>query len=347
MRSVKIHFFLFFCLIFNPGLYSIPASQKAFYAVSSLRFHISSLLTPKDLKTNIKFTEEDVDQLWNRALACPNNDLSHAKKSYDKAIVENDFALLMRAQEHLISAWNHLNPYTSASFQDPLVKGMDYYQYLLPDGSHLWKVLDKLFSDSHTLDTPQTFEEAGFVTISERPSGMFVASHPKLKGYLVKAYIHSKRQKNDWLWCINRCWGVANIRKLIEDKQLKHFVVPDKWIYPFLPFHNKKNIPEDLNPAILVVTDMQLVGRTNSKAAWRTVATYEHIRELYCILSHGYSSCSIASNIPYTIHGKFACIDTEHPQRPLPYDHVPNHLSPEMGEYWNYLVRTGGKSMLF
>lgn len=101
------------------------------------------------------------------------------------------------------------------------------------------------------------------------------------------------------------------------------------------------------SPAILVVTYMKLVDRKASKEAWKTVVTRRHVEELYSILSHGYSSCLLFTNIPYTTNGKFACIDTEWPTRPLPLAHVHRHLSKKMAKYWDYLVRTGGEGLPF
>ncbi len=216
-------------------------------------------------------------------------------------------------------------------------------EFLLPEDSPLQKPLKKIFSDPQVLKNPRRFVEAGFVVISERPSGMFVASHPKLPGHLVKVYIESQKTKPNWQWAVFRCIGVTKIRKLIEEYNLDYFAVPNKWIYPVGPIENEDNLIENTTPAVLVVTDMRLVGRTASKEAWKTIPDKTIIQQLYCILSHGYSSCLLGSNIPYTKKGEFACIDTENPQRPLPLHHVSRHLSEEMADYWEYLVRTDGR----
>jgi hypothetical protein len=99
-------------------------------------------------------------------------------------------------------------------------------------------------------------------------------------------------------------------------------------------------------PAILVVTDMQIVPTSRSRYAWSVEATKSQIDELFCILSHGYSSNRLPFNTPLTISGKFACIDTEHPQRKLPLHRAGNFLSDEMREYWEQLVRTGGEALV-
>lgn len=337
--------FIVLTLAFPTLVHSITKNQKAFYAISSLLFYLDS---EEEENSNTIFSQEDIQSLWDRALNSELEDIILAKNCYEKASITHleSQNLLDQSKKHLFSAWQNLNPYWTSSTKDLIAKAPNFHDYVLTEHSPLWPNLSSIFNNKKCLNTPSHFKRAGFKIISERPSGLFIARHPDLPGYVVKAYIKSEKIKLTWTWCIHRCWGVSNIRELIQEKNLKHFIVPDKWIYPFFP---EGEIPQDLfdieTPAVLVATDMQLVTKSESRAAWREIPTKEHIQELYCILSHGYSSCSLPSNIPYTIHKKFACIDTEHPQRELPFHHVPNHLSKEMGKYWDYLVKTGGKGM--
>lgn len=335
-------------LLAVPSLYpKVVKDQSAFYALSSLRYHLESELA--DCDECSPFSYDDIEKLWEKAGRSKAPWINLAQQNYYESFGQsegNKQKLLAESRDLLYLAWQEAHPYLDSTNQIT-AKGDDFSQYLLPDTNPLWQILDSLFSNPKVLDTPKTFSKTGFITISERPSGMFVAKHPDLPGYLVKAYIHSKKIKKDWTWCINRCWGVANIRELIEDKNLQHFVVPDKWIYPFQSSQVNQDLLSMTTPAVLVVKDMQLVPKSASRAAWKSIPTHRHIQELYCILSHGYSSCSLPSNIPYTTFGKFACIDTEHPQRMLPYHHVARHLSEEMAEYWNYLLRTGGRGLPF
>lgn len=349
MQSSLLKFVLIvFCFSVTSVLNALDDQSKAFYAISSLKYHLDSQITNNDLLT---FSESDIEELWHSASMCslPSN-VMKAKEYYYRALkFDSNHAkqYFVRSHKFLNSAWERLNPCWQTT--DPIIeKNKNDLSYLLPEDSSLRPVLDALFADPDVLDTPETFAKRGFITISMRPSGMAVAKHPHLKGYLVKAYIRSKKIKPNWLWCVHRCWGAKNIRELLKEKNIVNYTIPDKWIYQL---SHSENLVEDLthmtSTTVLVVTDMQLVEKTNSRHAWKTLPTYRHIQELYCILSHGYSSCSLPSNIPYTIYGTFSCIDTEHPQRRLPYDHVGRHLSEKMADYWNYLVRTGGRGMPF
>ncbi len=215
--------------------------------------------------------------------------------------------------------------------------------YLLPSDSTLQAPLDAIFSDPSVLDNPHTFKHAGFKILFEQPkSFIIVASHPLLKGYLVKCYLNSEhrrwKREPGWKWLVKRCQGAENVRQLIQRKDLRLFVVPDKWLYP-LP--NPDDSAEQ--KMILIVTDMKLVSHSDSEYAWKHKITREHLKELYCILSHGFSSTFLPGNIPYTKKGKFACIDTEVPKRKHNYNAVREFLSKEMRAYWDELVRSGGK----
>lgn len=214
--------------------------------------------------------------------------------------------------------------------------------YLLGEDNRLHHSLAKLFSDPEILYDQASIDHAGFITLYHRSSGMRVLKHPKLKGYLIKAYLHSEKKKSgaNFQWLIDRCKGAENIRNLITKKNLRYFTVPDKWIYllPGAPYEDdcKQN-------AVLVVTDMQLVDREESSHAWKTKITKRHLRELYCILSHGFASCYLVHNIPYTKNGTFTCIDTAYPYRNYRRYSVKSYFSEEMKRYWDLLLVKHGE----
>lgn len=204
--------------------------------------------------------------------------------------------------------------------------------YLLSDDHWLYANLDKIFSQGDVLKNSKTFKEAGFITLYKQPSGMMVAKHHALPGYLVKVYFYSSPQCLDLQWLMNRCEGAENIRNLIKTQKLKFFSVPDKWIY-FLP-----NQGQDV--AILVVQDMKLVSKEESKKAWKN-ASKQQLKELYVILSHGFGSCFLYANIPYTKTGKFSCVDTAYPHRQHLYSSIKKHISADRYEYWDQMVKAG------
>lgn len=329
----RFYFILLTCIALQA---QATETSRSFYAISSLCAHLHEKLSSDS--SGINFSDADLSALWDVAAvdSTCSDDVALARECYN-------LDLLKESQVILEESWRNLNPYWSNS-ASIVEKGQGQLNFLLPKKAHLRKRLDEIFSDPNILNTPETFASAGFVTISERRSGMVVASHPSIPRNLVKAYILSRKPKPNWEWAVFRCWGCSNIKTLIKEKRLHHFVMPHKWIYPLTDFKaTTGNLIEVTSPAVLVVSYMRLVDRNASREAWKTVVTRRHVEELYCILSHGYSSCLLFTNIPYTTNGKFACIDTEWPSRPLPLGHVHRHLSEEMAQYWDHLVRTGGK----
>lgn len=222
--------------------------------------------------------------------------------------------------------------------------------HLLPETHAIKPVLDAIFSEYGVNKNADSLARAGFVTVSVRPfTFLTVVRHPCLPGYIQKIYLESDQRvkpgKPGWKWLVQRCQGADNIRKLIKAKKLKHFTVPDKWLYPL------KAKPKHLQaksgcgqPVILITTDMNLVSQAESEEAWKTKVTYEVLDELYEIISHGLASSHLSWNIPYTNDGTFSCIDTEHPVRKPDYKSVKLYLSKKMGKYWDALVKAGGRS---
>ncbi len=218
--------------------------------------------------------------------------------------------------------------------------------YIIPIDSPLKPILDSIFSVSRATQNRQTFAEAGFVILfSQESSYIVVAKHSELPDYIFKVYLDSelriKKKRPGWFWLKSRCEGAKRAKRLITKGKIKHFVVPDKWIYP-LPIEPISEGPSP-QPIILIEPDMHLVKYTETVEAWKTVVTTDHLDELYYLLSNGAGSNFLPANIPYTKDGKFALIDTEYPKRKINLHKVTRHLSDEMQAYWEHLIKTNGK----
>lgn len=348
--------------------YTDHDEDELFYAVSSLRFYLDDFGTAKQ-GPSIDFNAADLENLWNTV------SLKAAAEHRDRLLAARQMVLGVSSQSYrefddkvklaktiLLKVWSDLNPYYTKinisryCFDKQLPYLSNKYRldkndikaiqkYLLPTSHPLKPALDLIFFHKpEALKNQLTFADAEFFTHFAQPTSfIYVASHPLLKGYLVKAYLDDECRSTSatpyWQRLVERCKGAENIRNLITHKKLKHFVVPDKWVY-LLPTDGVHAIKQ---PLLLLVTDMEIVSPEECEFAWKNLATREHIRELYCILSHGFASCFLTANIPFTKHGKFACIDTEHPYRKLKYDMVKRFLSDEMAAYWDALVKSGGK----
>lgn len=212
--------------------------------------------------------------------------------------------------------------------------------YLLPLDHPIKEKLDVIFSQSRVIQNRQTLADAGFVMLKPRAIGdIIVARHPEVPGYIFKFYLDTEPRITEgvatWVWLVRRCRGAKTIKKVIKKKNLKYFIVPNKWIY-ILPRYPLSEEPHS-EPVILVETYIEL--NPNSKEIWKTQVKKKHLDELYVVYQCGYGSVHVPGNVPYTTNRKFAFIDTENPKRNVNVKYVKRYLSKEMGEYWEHLIQ--------
>lgn len=213
--------------------------------------------------------------------------------------------------------------------------------HLIPIFHPYKAMLDSLFIHSRAIQNETSLIASGFEILMTTPyTYVTLAKHPLIPGYLFKIYLDSEQRKKEdrpgWEWLVRRCEGAANIRRVIREEKIKHFLIPDKWLYPlpYLPL----TLENKQEPVILIVTDMRLASKTETKAAWKAVKQKE-LNELHSILSKGYGSAFLTANVPYTRFKKFAFVDTEHPQREIDLHKVIPYLSEEMRPYWYSLMK--------
>lgn len=216
--------------------------------------------------------------------------------------------------------------------------------YLFPTDHSLKPVLDSLFPTQAIIQDSHSLEKAGFNLFRvKKSSGIYLVTHPKLPGYLIKLYPLSQSDHREDMskqnWLIQRCRGAAKFRKLIRNHHIQYFVAPKKWLYelPKLPGQKTKRT------FIVVETFMHLVSEKETKKAWKEKITKQHLREFLQFTKIGGTSGSggLLINTPYTKEGKFAFIDTEYPDRIFPpstLKKMGRYFSEEMSDYWKYLV---------
>lgn len=218
--------------------------------------------------------------------------------------------------------------------------------YLIPINHPIKATLDSIFSQSRVLENERTLIDAGFdVFVSPMPSSyIIVARHPAVPGYIFKLHLdsesRSRKQLPHWTWLVRRCAEAKKIRQLIRRKNIRHFLVPDKWLFipPVYPYSSALH-PQ---PVVLVETDMELVSREETELMWKKGIKRKHLDEYYSIIKHGYGGVSVLyliNNVPFTKHGKFAFIDTEGPQSDhLNFKFIKKYLSKDMQNYWDTLT---------
>jgi hypothetical protein len=207
-------------------------------------------------------------------------------------------------------------------------------KYWLPADHPLKGWMDVLFSQIGITDNVQTLQEAGFKIISAMPFHPVIAKHSSAQGYIFKIYPDSFKYTREGIssaeWLVRRCKIAEKIRNIIREKGIDYFVVPDKWLYA-LPAAKNHSL-------ILVAKDMDIEDINVSKIAWKTKVTPKHLDELYSVLSKGYGSVDLPTNIPYTKSGYFTFIDTENLKRQLNLRRMKKHFSKEMSRYWEKII---------
>ncbi len=212
--------------------------------------------------------------------------------------------------------------------------------YLIPHDHPAKDSLDYIFSQSRVTENESSLVDAGFEIIAKMPvSFVVVARHYAMPGYIFKIYLDSEVRTREgtphWKLLSSRCKGARRIRKVIKEKRLRYFSVPDKWLYPLPQYPLSKE--QYAQPVILIETDMEIENDEVTKMSWLTVKQ-KHLDELYEIFKSGYGSCHLLRNVPYTKKGKFAFVDTEYPRRNLKLKSIKKYLSPAMQKYWDNLI---------
>lgn len=255
-----------------------------------------------------------------------------------------DYSLFLRKkkEQHFKDPNLDDNPYIP---QDVKKKIKPYH---LPPQHPMREFLDSLCVNKRITLNKKTFHKAGFRTIDKRPrSYIRVAKHSKMPGYLVKVYLdtvlNEKRHKPSWYWLVNRCQGALKVSAVIRKHRIKHFVVPDKWIYCFPAEPSPPEDPQYTRHfALLLATDMNLAPSKQNYKAWYSFITTDHLDELYVIISRAKGSSYRPDNIAFTKDKLFAFIDTEYPSAGPDYKGIREYLNPEMAQYWDKLVKHGG-----
>lgn len=188
---------------------------------------------------------------------------------------------------------------------------------LLPQEHPLQKILERILVGPSMFNDTQSLEQSGFAMEWNLPAvntqTILVASHPAIKGYLIKKYRGSPESSNTLQRYLTRIHGAEKIAKYIEKQGCKHLVVPKKWLYR-LPssFNNPINGLEDY---LLIVEKIDIC-----EGGWWGGETLEKYREInlgvlreLCFALHDLKGCDAwPQNQPFTRTGKIAFIDTEH-----------------------------------
>lgn len=195
---------------------------------------------------------------------------------------------------------------------------VDVERYILPT-DHPWqKKINGLF-EQVAFDSIVGTRDGGFIPLKRVHRGLMVMNHPVAKGLLFKKFVNcacnpSKELAN----FIRRIEGARRLKALIEEKQLKHIAVPEKWLYP-LP---------DEGRYILIVQKFDLLKQSKSNKLYGEMST-KQLDELCVVLNQFRGLDSVMPNMPYTKKGQIGFIDTERWEefRPKFLRHAMDYLS--------------------
>jgi len=216
---------------------------------------------------------------------------------------------------------------------------------LMPSVHPARVLLETLCRRSSIIDNEGAFYEAGFeVRVKKVRSLMRVATHPALATYIFKVFFVEERKcerekSRGWKGFPTRCRQADRIRGVIQERGIRHFKVPHKWLF-YPPYHPSCSL--DDQPMILVAEFQDLLSRKENEHAWLNSVTEVHLDELYAIIDGAGGVSCRPDNIALTRQGQFSFIDTEHSSETRDYESITPYLTNRMCRYWADLTRRRG-----
>lgn len=208
--------------------------------------------------------------------------------------------------------------------------------YLLPSNHPLKSKLDQIFLKMRATANSVAMTMAGFKSLDVwRWDKVYVAKHPDLKGYLIKAYLDDHLFMDDKT-LVNRIIGAENLRSGINAYGYQSFLkVPHKWLYP-LP-DSPSTLP-GLHPKhfILIVEDMDIVDKQKNEKMYHNSMSEKQLAALYVLINNfGLADSIYIYNIPFSKDRKIAFVDTErHGLWPVNFEKLTPSLNSKMKKCW-------------
>lgn len=210
----------------------------------------------------------------------------------------------------------HMNVNLFGEFQGVVVHELEVNECLMPQDHPLQSQFKDLFQDRHMFLSLSHLKKCGFTTLSYKRNKIMVARHPDIKHYLIKKFCDvnfrsKEEQLNNYL---KRITGARALQEFINLNQLKHIVVPQKWLYE-LPnqFSNAKTGEKSY---VLIVEDMNIYtfdGKKGGKTARKYYSIeYDILKELCTVVYFFRGLDSGPYNLAFTRQNKIAFIDTEY-----------------------------------
>ena len=214
-----------------------------------------------------------------------------------------------------------------------------------PDGLDL----GKLFHRWPAFESPKDWQRAGFQILRDKEDKILVISHKLADRYLFKLYgsgdYRSGQEQLEKYQ--SRVAGASLLRSHISNNDLRHVIVPQKWLCELPAASGSKG----KSPHVVIVDRHRILDAEGSEARHRRIDA-EAARELCTILFAFRGLDFTARNAPFTRDGKISFIDTEYVKRSGKklrsrrnyYDkYIDSMLSKHRrlaADVWNELVKT-------
>jgi len=196
--------------------------------------------------------------------------------------------------------------------------------------------LVSLFRDARMFESRASWAAAGFEVLNRQNNGkIMVARHPSARGLLFKKYVDEISQDDQRRNYERRLEGAGRLRSYVANHGLSHVVVPRKWIVE-LPRAVSRKEPSH----VLVVEQIDLLDEEQTRAAYQQIEL-PVLRDLCTVLFHFRGMDSNGKNLPFTVDGRIALVDTEHWDRSTRKDYL--H---QVGEYLSRRSRAAAEAML-
>ena len=216
--------------------------------------------------------------------------------------------------------------------------------YLLPEEHPIKSELDQLFSTSRVIFNLRTLRAVGFETSGPRKfTKIIIATHPQFPHYLFKLFLDVQRYEKSlsiYESLVQRVQGAQLIHEEIKKNQWEHlFKVPNKWIY-VLPCTPETPSEFEQKRFLLVEDNMQIHPDKVNESIWKSDnLSPEFLYSLFQLLTiTGYRDVKPA-NIPFSLDGKAAFVDTQTVLSEVRYSKMTPYLSSRNQKFWKNLIK--------
>jgi hypothetical protein len=163
-----------------------------------------------------------------------------------------------------------------------------------------------LFRDPRMFNSRSSFAAAGFEVKQPASHNIMVGSHPSVGQYLFKKYNHDVPLDEQEENYETRIEGAQKIRWVIDRYQLRHLVVPHKWLYELPRSFSKRK----RSSYVLVADRIDLLSVDETTRRYRNIDPAV-LDDLCRVLFHFRGFDAAIHNLRFTTSGQIAFIDTE------------------------------------